>query len=120
MSFMPESEIEKLRQFIRAVDANPKLLWEPKLAFFREYLLKMGAKVPEKEEPKKQEEEDRPKQEEPPKKEAEPEPMIEEEEEEMESDVELDMEGVIGEDRERLTLFNKTFELYCFKGLPQV
>ncbi len=54
MSFMTDTEIEKLRVFVGALQAKPDLLWQPKLDFFRDYLLSMGAtKVP----PKPKEEE---------------------------------------------------------------
>ncbi len=98
---LPDSEVEKLRQFVGILRAKPDLLWETNLDFFREYLLSLGAALPDKkaatpppgpEAFKKSPEP--PRRETPP-----PEPMSEDEEEaeEPESEVELDMEGVIGE-----------------------
>jgi len=90
-----DGEVAKLKQFLGVLRAKPELLWEPNLDFFREYLLDLGATLPDK--PKAKEGEP-PKPE--PAKAKEPEAEPEAEPEEQESDVELDMEGVIEADND--------------------
>ncbi len=92
---LPKAQLDQLRMFVGVLRQNPDLLHTPDLAFFKEYLLAMGANVPEPK-PKPQGKAPEP---EPMQKDPEPEPEPEAEEPEPESDpeseVELDMDGVI-------------------------
>ena len=89
---LPKSAVDQLRGFISLCKANPSIIHNDELAFFKDYLLSMGASLPP---APKQSTEKKP---EPaaaaPTKEEEPTEMEVESEE---SDVELDMDGVIGD-----------------------
>jgi len=55
---MDPQQITQLKQFVAACQASPELVHAPPLAFFKEYLLSMGATLPDpppKEEPKQEE-----------------------------------------------------------------
>ena len=99
-------DVQKFKAFIAACDANPALLQLPELEFFRAFLLKLGAKLPEKSAassgasgtgdgaestptapPPEPEAESEP----------EPEPEQEPEPESEESELELDNSGVLGQ-----------------------
>ena len=95
MSNLPKAQVEQLQVFITLLQAQPAILHDPALSFFRDYLVSMGAKLPspppeEKEPSKSPEPETIPRKE--------PEEMEQEEvvESDPESEVELDMTGVIG------------------------
>ena len=45
MNTIDQQAINRLKLFIKACEANPVILHDPKLAFFKEYLLTMGATV---------------------------------------------------------------------------
>ena len=95
MSFsLPKAALDQLKGFITLCQSQPAVLHNEELAFFRDYLLTMGASLPPKPASKSE-----------PKKEASqagaatppPEPEETMEVESEESDVELEMDGVIGE-----------------------
>ena len=96
MSFtMPKAAVDQLKGFISLCKSKPEIIHNEELAFFREYLLSMGASLPpapEQQQPTggEQKADTKPA----------PEPTKDEptemEVESEESDVELDMEGVIG------------------------
>jgi len=96
MSFsasLPKAAIDQLKGFITLCSANPEVLNNPDLAFFRDYLVSLNANVPSKPEVKPEV----PKSGAPGGAEAPP-PAASEEEMEVESeesDVELDMTGVL-------------------------
>jgi len=52
MSGLPPQKIKELKAFIDSVHANPQLLHVPELEFFKNYLITLGADIPE---PKPQE-----------------------------------------------------------------
>ncbi|GLH01155.1 Hsc70-interacting protein 2 [Gryllus bimaculatus] len=91
----PKAHIEQLKTFIDLCKKQPELLQHPELAFFKQYILSMGGKIPP---PRAAG--DSPKKPEP--KAAEPEPAEEPAEEEPleESDIELDNSGVIEPDND--------------------
>lgn len=68
-----QSQLAQLKEFVRILKAHPENLHEHDLAFFREYLISLGAKIPE---PVVEEEV-------PQEPEAEPEPEVEEKEEDI-------------------------------------
>ena len=88
---LPQQQLDQLKGFISVLQMKPDLLHTPELSFFKDYLVGLGANLPDAPKAKAGEEK---------KKTPEPEPMPEEEPEpepeSEESDVELDMEGVIG------------------------
>ena len=88
---LPQQQLDQLKGFISVLKMKPDLLHTPELSFFKDYLVSLGANLPDA--PKATAGEEK-------KKTPEPEPMPEEEPEpepeSEESDVELDMEGVIG------------------------
>lgn len=100
---MDKQEVQRLQEFVEICKSNPDVLHMPELGFYREWLLSMGAKLPEPaesscghscSEPKCGKTE-APKQPTSP----EPEPMEEPEAEESpESEVDIDQEGVIAAD----------------------
>jgi len=45
---LPDEEVAKLKKFVSVLQANPELLWEPKLAFFKDFLESLGATLPKK------------------------------------------------------------------------
>ncbi|VDN35562.1 unnamed protein product [Cylicostephanus goldi] len=45
---MEQHHLLLLKQFITAVKANPELLHEPSLDFFRDFLVELGATIPPK------------------------------------------------------------------------
>ncbi|KAI6650268.1 Hsc70-interacting protein [Oopsacas minuta] len=110
---MDATQVALLRQFVKVVTAKPEILQLPEMGFFKEWLLKLGATIPEPEpvpEPTKEEHMETssppkgptkiPTQESPKKEEATP-PVVEsssEYEESPESDLDLDMTGVVEED----------------------
>lgn len=81
-------DVQRLQAFIQACNSNPQIIHHPQLSFFREYLLKLGANIPE-EETKASTSSPPPKDEPMREQSAVPEPEAEE------SDVDLDNEGVI-------------------------
>jgi len=97
MSFsLPKAALDQLKGFITLCRANPNVLHKPDLAFFKDYLVSMGATLPPKTE-------DEPPTEEkktytaPPKAESTSKDDVEDMEMSEESDVELDMDGVIAD-----------------------
>ena len=50
-SKMNANQVALLREFIKVVASKPEILHLPELGFFKEWLLKMGANIPAKEEP---------------------------------------------------------------------
>lgn len=99
MSQLPNAQIDQLQEFVSLLKTCPAILHDPGLAFFRDYLVSMGARLPTP--PPKKEPSKTPEPESVPNKE--PEQMEQEEvvEEEPESDVELDMTGVIEPDTDK-------------------
>ncbi|XP_076445982.1 hsc70-interacting protein-like isoform X2 [Babylonia areolata] len=92
---MEKGQLTLLKEFVKMCEVKPEILHLPELAFYREYLQSLGAKLPP---PPKSEttEEEKPEA-----KPASPPPPAEEEDEEIvESDVELDNTGVISDDDE--------------------
>ena len=61
---MDPQQITQLKQFVTACQASPELVHAPPLAFFKDYLLSLGATLPDlpkpKEEPPKTEEKEEP------------------------------------------------------------
>ncbi|XP_014672231.1 PREDICTED: hsc70-interacting protein-like, partial [Priapulus caudatus] len=96
---LPPTKLKELKDFITAVGLQPAILHAPQLAFFKDYLLSMGATIPAppSEAPKKPEEKPQPAPEPQPESTPEPDPESESEE----SELELDMEGVIEGDNEQ-------------------
>ena len=94
MSQLPKAQVDQLKEFVTLLKTCPAILHDPGLAFFRDYLVSMGAKVPTP--PPQKEPSKTPEPETVPMKEAEEMEQEEVVEEEPESDVELDMSGVIG------------------------
>ena len=92
---LPKSAVDQLRGFISLCKANPSIIHNEELAFFKDYLLSMGASLPP-EPTSKQSSEKKPEPAAAAPKEEEQEPTEVEVESE-ESDVELDMDGVIGD-----------------------
>lgn len=96
MSFsasLPKAALDQLKGFISLCKTKPEILHNPDLAFFRDYLLTMGATLPPQAREEAQQETDTATREE---EAAAPSPEKEEMEvSSEESDVELDMEGVI-------------------------
>jgi hypothetical protein len=43
---MDAAKVAQLKLFVQQCEANPAILQDPSLAFFRSYLEKLGAKVP--------------------------------------------------------------------------
>ena len=101
---LPPAQVSMLKGFIALIKTKPEYLHEPTLAFFKDYLVSLGASIPDPEKKKEEQpaggkcpfEEGAAKKEEAtaPKMEEEPAPEVESD---PESEVELDMEGVIGE-----------------------
>jgi len=46
MSGLPPAQLQELRVFVQACQANPDILQSPDMAFFKSWLEEMGAKVP--------------------------------------------------------------------------
>jgi len=93
MSFsasLPKAALDQLKGFITLCSAKPEVLHNPELAFFKDYLVTLGANLPPK--PAQEEKKSSPAPE--PAKETEEKMDVEESDE---SDVELDMEGVIAD-----------------------
>ena len=89
---LPKSAVDQLKGFISLCKANPSVIHNEELAFFKDYLLSMGASLPP--EPKAKQSTEKPEPAASAPKEEEPAEMEVESEE---SDVELDMDGVIGD-----------------------
>ena len=70
-SKMNANQVALLREFIKVVASKPEILHLPELGFFKEWLLKMGANIPAKEEPA-----EKPKPKPEPEPEPEPEPKV--------------------------------------------
>ena len=49
---LPAAKVNALKEFVGLLESQPDLLHTPQLAFFKSYLVNLGAKVPE---PKKKE-----------------------------------------------------------------
>ena len=97
MSFsMPKSAVDQLKGFISLCKSRPEIIHNEELAFFRDYLLSMGATLPPKPEGGAAPDAGKKPDSKPAPEPAKEEPAEMEVEESDESDVELDMEGVIG------------------------
>jgi len=48
MSAVGATELKLLKGFVQMLKANPAAIWLPELDLYREYLLSLGAKLPEK------------------------------------------------------------------------
>ena len=97
MSFsMPKSAVDQLKGFISLCKSRPEIIHNEELAFFRDYLLSMGATLPPKPEGGAAPDAAKKPDSKPAPEPAKEEPAEMEVEESDESDVELDMEGVIG------------------------
>ena len=94
---IPDQKIRELKTFVDILKMHPDLLHDSRMSFFREYLVSLGAKIPDAPstgpQATKSDEEMKEPESAAPEPEPEPEPEVESE---PESDVELDMEGVIG------------------------
>ena len=98
MSFsMPKSAVDQLKGFISLCKSRPEIIHNEELAFFRDYLLSMGATLPPKPEGGAAPDAGKKPDSKPAPEPAKEEPAEMEVEESDESDVELDMEGVIGD-----------------------
>ena len=98
MSQLPKPQVDQLQAFVSLLEAKPDILHDPALAFFRDYLIGMGATIPpapkvQQESPTEREKSPEPEEIKPNKDEAMEQDDVEEE---PESDIELDMTGVIG------------------------
>jgi len=94
MSFsLPKGALDQLKGFITLCRTDPGVIHKPELAFFKDYLVSMGADLPPKpEEPATEEKKTYTA---PPKAESAKDDEVEDMELSEESDVELDMEGVL-------------------------
>ena len=93
---MPKSAVDQLKGFISLCKSRPEIIHNEELAFFRDYLLSMGATLPPKPEGGAAPDAAKKPDSKPAPEPAKEEPAEMEVEESDESDVELDMEGVIG------------------------
>lgn len=103
MAQIPKTQVDQLQGFVHLLKANPDILHDPSLFFFREYLESLGASIPDAPKKKSGKEQKDPSEQENVCPSQSEEPAKEGDntvEGEVESDIELDMVGVIEPDNE--------------------